>query len=664
MPSYEELDSPRGMDLPGQKGKPSFFLSGPGASLPLAGGGSKENHNGPPSSPSSPLTTSGFWRAKHHSNNNVRRVRESFDSAGSNMSGGGDVASGASSSSRPTISEPSAGASAGAIDFNLERSKDAARLGSLMVNLKYSHLDSTGDTLLSQRGLIPEEHLVGHAQAHHRITHISSGTRARVLKAKAAIELKYQMIAAYQEPIIIDDDGLGAFSADLAKLSANGDVRTLPSRYNPLQIIRDRTMRLAHAQFHESSPQICYWFIDPSEYVRDFSWRERHLDLLKNGKGKYVYPSLHVSKDHPGRLTTHSRTSSSSKTYAPDELLHRLKQKINQKINQSALETDSSVSKSEHSDNSELSDAIPGSPQLPSDRSRSTSNAKAPRRHSQSPVRAARIERLSSSEKRPDFKSLPVTPKLLMDKSPMGLSPIEAPVPYKSSPSKASKDRQQPIGSSSEQESHEVSEQTSPQTYPKDSSAIRDSTVEEEPVPSSSPLAPDDSDQQILYFETIYYLSMKGYARILQNFDKRLKDEALLNALAKEIDLAAARVTEELSPYSQQFIAERLPTVSHLKSSMLREKSVKLESVLVESDRILGEASTTLNLEIRRLGERISRIENKSTTLKIFGNIGYTLLAWTLITLLWITWVIATVIMAIQKTVKMSFRVVKWLLWC
>lgn len=644
------------MDLPGQKGKPSFFLSGPESSPSLTGG-SKENRSRPPSSPSSPLTTSGFWRARRHSNNGVRRLRESFDSAGS--SGSGDVVSAASSSSRPTISEPP---SAQGMDFNLERSKDAARLGSLMVNLKYSHLDSTGDTLLSQRGLIPEEHLVGHAQANHKVTHISSGTRARVLKAKAAIELKYQMIAAYQEPITIDSNGFGALSSGQEKALANANDQTLPSRYNPLQIIRDRAMRLAHSQSNEHHPQICYWFIDPSEYVRDFSWRDRHLDLLKNGKGKYLYPSLHSSKDQPNRLTVHSRTSSSSKTYAPDELLQRLKQKINQKMNQSALETDSSVSKSENSDSSELSDAMTGSPQLSSDRSRN-SNHKAPRRESQSPVRAVRIERLSSSDKRPDINSLPVTPKLIIDGSPMGLSPIEGSVPHKTSPSKANKDRQQTNTSSTEHESNQTSSQTFTPTNSKDSSVIRDD-VEEKPVPSTSSLAPDDSAQQILYFETIYYLSMKGYARILQNFKNRLEDEASLNVLAKEIDQAATRVTEELSPYSQRFIADRLPTVNHLKSSMLREKSVKLESVLVESDRVLGEVSTTLNLEIRRLGERISGIENKSTTLKIFGNLGYTLLAWTLITLLWITWIIATVIMAVQKTIKTSFRIVKWLLWC
>uniref|UniRef100_A0A060SZT4 ARAD1C03190p n=1 Tax=Blastobotrys adeninivorans TaxID=409370 RepID=A0A060SZT4_BLAAD len=519
--------------------------------------------------------------------------------------------------------------------LQLEETKEAARLSSLVMNLRLA--SERSEDLKNKVPLrLATEALAqyhGDGSAGSPISppsQFSEATQSRVKKVKAKMELKYQMIHNFQYH-------------DLPEAESEHFPEKLG--YNPLQTIRNRRIRL---DLYRKSPYARFpknhWQVDPAELLVDYGWSVQNKHLLRDRQGHSIYSDRH-SADHRDAKDESSR----------EQFVHRLRQRL-----RSSNSSQSSGSSDEH--NHHRIHRFHDRSQSASVQSPSTPNHENPSRMS-SPVRNVAI----TSRRRP-LSVDNLSPQLSHEEgSPVG-DVAGIPIIHMEGPDKVEKSIRENMDGAEDtneppEESPEPPQASKGELASTDENSPREisrgQTEESEELKNLEAFA-----HEVNHLDMVFFLSHMLMAR--------------KNLVSKELDKdrTAQRVSNEIATLSHNATTKKLPELKRgLKELELKAKnahhdlsanvSPRMDNLLVESDRLLGEVSTTLNLEMRKIGERLDHLEAASASpVKLFWTIGYSILEWVLVMIMWVVWGLVSVLLAIRSLFRAVIWIIKWLLWC
>lgn len=198
---------------------------------------------------------------------------------------------------------------------NIMRSKQAVSLANLFINYSvastalpsdFHRKVSTGPTARTFKNPIgnPDDLIRSGSKLENAILDTferiekapSSQTMARAQKARANMEIHYDLLASYQgltaRPEGIDNEGHINF-ADLPNFHT----------YNSLQVIRNRKARAPFVALEPQTPNASssashhHWTVDISEFIVDYSWRYQNYHLMRDAKGNLRYPSATMAAE-------------------------------------------------------------------------------------------------------------------------------------------------------------------------------------------------------------------------------------------------------------------------------------------------------------------------------------------------------------------------------
>lgn len=523
-----------------------------------------------------------------------------------------------------------------------DMAKEVAKMASIMMNLQYydeldqhpSHLHSFPMT----RNNVAEYS----AQGRH---HMSSATRARAVRARAKLELKYQIIETFQQnPLVLES-------------SETGETREVPGKYNPLQTIRNRIAKKeqgkGYSGYLTGKPDSHMYDVDVAELVADFSWQIRYYRLMRNRQGKLLYPEQ-------------KPTSMKTLGTGGDELIKRFQSKITQRLsssrNNSNDNSDSSPSRSDISDAEDSKKANWGGrrSRLPSAtyseddpllRTHSAMESQVMKQQSDrstSPIRDIHIQSIQGQRKVPP--AVPKCRKPSITNPSILLAPPSHTASINSSPDSS---RVVSRITSVEEDSQHPDNHKSPipEEHPKS---------KDEPTHTLEELARD-----LEFLEQLFVLAEDKFSKkpvyYLNVFDNKI---LLSEKISQQISETCERALQDLEPRTRKFLANASSQVTTIHQDLMHEKASKMDRIVTESDEIINEVSTVMTLELRRLGERLDKLERQTHGLKWLWNMGYMLLEWTLVILMWIAWGFVSVIRLFRTVSKLPFSFIRWLLWC
>lgn len=137
--------------------------------------------------------------------------------------------------------------------------------------------------------------------------------------------------------------------------------------------------------------------------------------------------------------------------------------------------------------------------------------------------------------------------------------------------------------------------------------------------------------------------------------------------ISREFNSAVRSVQKDLVPHVQDNVAQSQTRLDTLRRTQLSKTSTRIDSLLVDSDQTINRLSTTLSLEIKQMSERLDVLERIKMPLQwrwIVVNMGYRVLEYVVICLLWLVWGFVSVLMGAKSVVDCVWGVVRWLLWC
>lgn len=481
------------------------------------------------------------------------------------------------------------------------RTKEAARLASLVMNLKLTNEDNTAAAAHDRKKKTGPTH-------DEVLQKYSRSTRHRVRKTKAHLELKYQMLRNFQvhdlpDPDENDEDydGDGRFSKDFG--------------YNPLQTLRNRQYKKYAVSQRKDH---LYWNVDPMELVNDYSWSLRNMDLVKKRDGSFVFPQQQQASRKQYYQPPSSRGG--------DEFIQKLKSKLIQRASSShgTSESDSSI------------DELSPPPSV-----RDKSMASPDRGRSMSPVRNVAIESISTrkSSEQPS-RSVPELG------NPIDLNPKDD--------TNLLTATNQPEGEAKKETVHDRSVSIAAPTTQKQGATTNDS----EDVETLVGLA-----NEMQYLNAVFFL-----ANMQTQHKNQLScppDNTCITNLSNDISETSKNCTNKLIPQVESNLKALEDRVLAIRDEFREKRAPKMDNILVESDKILGEVSTTLNLEIRKVGERLDKVEAFAPSpAKLLWTIGYGMLEWSLVIFMWAIWGLVSIMGLIKSTFRLILSVIKWLLWC
>lgn len=505
-------------------------------------------------------------------------------------------ANGGSKPSSPTAEEPTRVSVLPNEDSNNTeegRTKEAARLASLVMNLKLTNED--------QASAAPQDKKKKTGPSHDEVLQkYSRATRHRVKKTKAHLELKYQMLRNFQvhdlpEPDENDDDD-GRFTKDFG--------------YNPLQTLRNRQYKKYSVSQHKDH---LYWNVDPMELVNDYSWSMRNMDLVKKRDGSFVFPQ----QQQQASRKLYSQSSSSK---GGDEFIQKLKSKLIQRSSSShgASESDSSL------------DELSPPPSVRADKGVASPD----RGRSMSPVRNIAIESISTRKSN--------------DQPRQSAPELGQPI-----------DLKQPTHQPEEaEEKPEETVNDKPASIPAPPTQKGTTTNENEDMETLAQLA-----NEMQYLNAVFFLANMQTQR--KNQLSSLPDNTCITNLSNDISETSKNCTNTLIPEVENNLKDLETRLLAIRDEFREKRAPKMDNILVESDKILGEVSTTLNLEIRKVGERLDKVEAFAPSpAKLLWTIGYGMLEWSLVIFMWFIWGFVSILGLFRSSFRLILSIVKWLLWC
>ncbi|ANB14431.1 hypothetical protein AWJ20_2019 [Sugiyamaella lignohabitans] len=622
-------------------------------------------------------------------------------------------------SSPPQPSSPNAGSRPES--KSLQRSKDTARMAALLMNLRYadetSNISDYGTTLptdtrvtgspltsngkLMASSLAPSNSHVpkgaplplldtsfGSSHMSHpgssspisnanldsvtgsnhppSPTVISSTTRARAIRAKARLELQYEMISEYQTgrrrnvmhfPEEPDENKHDVESSDHVKTSENdNNVPSLGDRvkekytYNPLQVIRNRVAKKEQGNGYlhyivNNTAWNFYWHVDVSELVSDYAWRIRYGGNMRDREGKLLYPDRYKpdirqdqDNDTSGANTSGTGVSDpnnlSTSASKGEELIQRIKSKLSSRPPSGINSNENSDSSWSRSDISDLED------NRANHRRENRQSTSSSRRNSESPTRKVPFESVNNKGR---YSTSASQRKLSISNVPLAVDETAADDSLLLEPTKNFAEA--------------------------DQSALTAKRVTPTSVSSTSLPSEQQQDKLAYYANELRYLDMVYELSYLQISRKPYWYVENLNqdtaeSMSTEMMALTKQFEGELIPKERQYLANTEQEMRKLQFDLTQDYGSRLDSVLLDSDRILNEVNTSLSLEIRKVGMRLDKLEANAPTLQWMWKLAYMLLEWLLVAFMWLAWGVVVGMRQLRRLVALVYGIVKWLLWC
>jgi hypothetical protein len=556
--------------------------------------------------------------------------------------------------------------------IKIKRSQQAAQMASRMINMKIASEGATPKTLHPNHILLLPS--TGDASGkiepeNHKLIQASPATLGRVERVKASLELHYDMIAAYQ--------GSNSFAMICPDKNEQDDTGNFEQRgvYNPVRIIRNRrtrdalelpAVRTQAAQLARQQMQsrlLCYakspWTIDAYEMVIDYTWGCQLSQLGEQEKkasqppkseqpkitsGAQVFPrKASVSLDPLKKIATTTSQFLPEKSLA-DSDFHLERQ--NTQLQQNFIKGGRRKSKS----SSTLPDLIRPS-------TIHTASINGQRSFSSSAVTLA---------------SAPTTP------TRTGAKPASASEGSKMTPLSSRTSGQTSVLTSSPLRSDAMT-----LTVNKSPCAVLSTDHEPALLPprtyqaksSQSTLLRKTCTRRLAeykLYETVYITQHQHNQQQLDRVAPPTQGDASSKACANRIyaDLSKtfSYMNRVLLPKAHTVQKANETEVQLLRRTRLSKLSTRIDILLADCDQTNNRLSTTLNLEVKALTEKMDALDRHvSCKMHIkwcLWAIIYSLLEYIVVSIMWIAWGLVSAFMAGKDSVLIITRTIRWLLWC
>lgn len=534
-----------------------------------------------------------------------------------------------------------------------ERTKEAARLASMIMNMKTAEAKNDGSSYAKFNAQPPPV----------QEREFSQGTLFRARKAKAKLELKYQMIQNFQQdafPDLNNNDGHDDENEDDKTDGPDDNNFGHSSGYfNPLQTIRNRIYRPAASG--NSKPDYI-WKVTPQELVQDFSWQLRNRHKMRDRRGRLIFnkdgerqqlksPFFHHQPHHyhnNNNNNNHHSHHSSVKSYG-DELTQRIKTKLGQ---------------SKDKDNGSSDNSSEGGGDVLSNKSYNYNNNNSPDRSlseggypkqqrqsnefSNSPLKEISIESVQrKSDPAPQSPPLTTTPPYELSNNSISKSKVSI---ASSPPVKI------PESSSSPPPS-EISPATATKALIKQPN-INNNNSNNQPADSICKTV-----RELKYLEMVFFLSKLHLSR--KNISSRTKQDDChqSDSISQHITELSKNATNNLAPLAEEQLKAHENQASIMQKDLNNAKAPRMDSILVKSDNLISKVSTTLNLEVQKVGERMDRLEGDTPSpVKFFTKVGYAILEKTMVVIMWGVWLVVSAVTTVRGVIRLIIAIIRWLL--
>lgn len=510
---------------------------------------------------------------------------------------------------------------------------------------------------------------------------ISQKTLSRAEKVKISLSLKYLFLQRLAENEAVDHPGV-------------------EGRYNPLQILRNRKIRekynehpkqisikplpLACNVFSSNNvsgkkPWKMLWAIELDELINDSSWRKAHWNELRDSKGNLWFPPPQTRPSLQDMLFDESTEKSSSVMY-------------NGKANK--LTSSSTSTDSEHL--FKISSTKTASRRLKDKMKRKSKkhyNGSSSNNNSESDNAEEEVYPQRDLLKDQFFKRItPPCEDRLNDVEEVTINSSEQdlqPAPqFKHSDNSSSKELDINDVSFKPLEKKNFLVGSGVELLDLGQKAVEERIEEADSLISLQEQC-DLATRELKvicsnysYFDNTIKLKidylLQVYPKITRQIDTKLHD--LMNNQMNDIFLLTVSINDEFLPASEEIYNGFLNEIRSIIHVINNEYSIKIDNLLSGCDRSIGEISTSLSLELRKVNEKLDKlntsmfrnnvvadsIKNGEFTMKFKDSYNYKFLYFCLenliVILLRFVWVIVNFYKLCASLVKMVWCLIRYLL--
>lgn len=455
---------------------------------------------------------------------------------------------------------------------------------------------------------------------------LSKASRIRADRVRSYIQFYYHLI---EKEITTGGTGL---------------YKGVEGKYNPLQVIRNRKIKkklhenpkneiafmkppvLAIRDFSKHPDRENQWFVGVNETTADLAWRVSHWDELRRPDGKPWFKSkskrrsqsaAEVSRAYKGeRPPNHSRNSSSI-------LLRQTSS--NWELPQISVESvDGPVTDGPRGRESKFDKALEKTKRL----SRSALQSK-----------SASQQHIIYDERNPDSRPLGNAHNLYLTPTEPVHHPNIADIPINSFRTRTAEERS---SESSNRASEEFLELSEPFNIPK------------------------ESVLQKQYNELIYLRCTFQVVRHRQETSRiiQARTSAKASVFVPEDPTQICKPAEDVLHEYENELVKALKTCDIWKSRLLNDYSIRVETLISTSDRVLSDINSTLTLRLKMLQEKMDKFGTlrrmNREPLRVFL---YRVLEVAITLLFWMIWVIFIIVKSGKIMILSLLRVVRWITW-
>lgn len=611
-----------------------------------------------------------------------------------------------------------------------ERSKHAANLATRFINFRLANSPPTIQQVsqlasptspTSHKPHIPDQPTVTSGSVletqilsnFERNVTPSRETLLRAQRARANLEFRYDIITNYRENLL---EAAGASTNPENQVRPNessedGDDfsnETLfewAHAYNPLQTIRNRKVRphlgtstsskhSHHLLQKEKHPNQCFWTVDLPELVIDLAWqaqnsivRRRSDGRLSFSKGPNTDPvendgrsSLSAHDDH--KLHRYNTRGQASVHASLTAHLNKLKQNLTGSSRAGTPPSSQPYTPPELVVSPYLEDTKlePGFEQVESglkDRGLNTNNFssnisdEARLSVSDIPFQNIRKNKSGSSDGNTNNNSSSVTDgsDLKNDQPRSQIGNTSLPIVILNGGEGLIEDLEN--GSNSSLSRNGAS--TTPTSLDAQGARILDDAS------SQTFSAPVDHIETKHYYNELKKLELVSFLRDFNSINKQDScyytndychaDERTKQAkeISRELNTAIQTAKRDIFPRVITGIAQTNSHITTFKVTKISTTATRIDKLVTDSDQTINRVSTTLNLEIKQLSERLVALERGSSPWEYqfaWSHLGYRVLEYLVIAILWVVWGLVSILTSARGAVVFLFKAIKWLLWC
>lgn len=460
--------------------------------------------------------------------------------------------------------------------------------------------------------------LPGHTQVGN--LNPSNSTLYRARKAKAKLELRYELM----------------------------EIGIQLGTYNPLNIIR-RRKKLGQPEKKGSE----YWTVEPAELAVDLSWKHAYSQTEAentktiNHKSDHHQHQNHNHNNHPHIHLLHHRNQSHN-SHHHQHNHHHHHHKHNQHLKHHLYSDDGEKSQ-KHQQNSKTSQI---KLLLKNEANKLDNKSNSPRHSFQS--------RLSGSVNEPHTpvppsspKATPSAPNLIIYKRRLISGETHAP----SAPDLVSRKQNQ-------QSNSDTADSLSTKYSDKSDEKLSSATSASSKIRICNP-TPEQLKRFSEEIRQLEHLEVAALLLSLQTF-------TVTPCPRKSTDIAKTKLNA-FKTQTEQLISTRIPNIRHSLGQsetqivqsrhVLSEISSRIDSLIADSDQTMNRLSTSYNLELKHTSERIDALNRCAGKRKALIKIGYAVLEYTVLCLMWIAWFIVTTIFIFRSVGRYIIKTVKWIMW-